>query len=154
MTLPTPIKATVLCFISAIIFSSCTKKDNAVDFIYVLRGTADLQIKDSSLSKTSYGTIYGGYSATNKKMAFNINWVNLSSAATGASFHLERSLRADSIVKIFPVTEGNFTGLAAGEMFLNEEEAASLLNGKWFYTVNTVDHPNGELTGKIYVDER
>ena len=154
MTIITPLKTTFISLIALLVFSSCSKKDNPADIIYVIRGTAEAQVSGNPVSSNGYGNITGGYSITNNKLAFNVNWVNLGSAPTGTSFYLEGSVAQGNAAIVFPVTEGSkSTGLTAGEMSLTEEQASSLLNGSWYYTINTVDHPNGELKGRVQVNK-
>ncbi|MES2646488.1 MAG: CHRD domain-containing protein [Bacteroidota bacterium] len=128
----------------------CSKQKEDLDVIYIVRGNAEAQVSASDNS-VAFGNIYGGYSATYKKLAFNINWQNLESAPTGSEFYLVSAFGDVSLVKKFAVTEGNFNGLTAGEIYLNDEQAASLLNGNWYYTVTTIDHPEGEIKGKVTV---
>lgn len=128
---------------------SCSKKDDQQDIILVIRGNAETEA--SATPSIAYGTIYGGYSSLYKKLAFNINWSDLSSEPTGSSFYFANGLLAGSLVKTFQVTEGSKKGLTAGDMILSDEQAAELLNGNWYYTVNTVNFPDGEIRGKVEV---
>jgi hypothetical protein len=128
---------------------SCSKKDDQQDVILVIRGNAGTEAP--ATPSVACGTIYGGYSALYKKLAFNINWSDLSSEPTGSSFYFVNGLRAGDLVKTFSVTEGSKKGLTAGAMILSDEQAAELLNGNWYYTVNTVDFPAGEIRGKVEV---
>lgn len=135
-------------FLLVMFFCSCTK-DTPKDVIYVIRGNAEPAVA-ATTSSPAFGTINGGYSATYKKIAFNINWYNLSSAPTGTSFYFGDPGGTGKI-KSFAVTEGNRNGLTASEMFLTDSQVQSLLNGNWYYSVNTEDHPTGEITGKLMV---
>lgn len=131
-----------------IAITSCSKEDEPADVIYDIRGTA--QAVNAQSSTSAYGNIIGGYSATYKKIAFNINWYNLGTKATGTSLQFDNG-QGRQVVKTFSVTEGTTTGLTAGEMQLTEDQEKHLLNGGLFYTVNTVEHPEGELLGKMQV---
>ena len=130
-------------------FSSCSKEKSPQDVIYDVRGTASSVNLQNSTG--AYGNIFGGFSTTGKKIAFKINWYNLGTSATGTSIRMNDANGNDIVVKQFPVTEGTTAGLTAGEMNLSEEQAIRLLNGDWSYSVNTVDHPDGELRGKMQV---
>jgi hypothetical protein len=138
----------VMAIALVIAFTSCTKDNEPADQIYDIRGTATAV--NAQTSDAAYGNITGGYSATYKKIAFNINWYNLGSKATGSSLRFDNG-QSNEVVKTFTVTEGTTTGLTAGEMLLTNEQATKLLNGEWEYTVNTIDHPEGELVGKMNV---
>jgi len=127
-------------------FSSCSKKNQLVDEIYLIRGNAEPQTVNGSNESKAYGTIYGGYSPKNKKIAFNITWNELSSTPTGSCFYLE-----DNLEKVFPVTEGNLSGLTAGEMYLSNDQANELVKGNWSYSVNTINYPDGEIKGKMEI---
>ena len=127
-------------------FAACTKDKEPNDQIFDIRGNAtsvSMQNNDAA-----YGNITGGYSATYKKIAFNINWYNLSDKATGSSLGIYDG-RTVEVIKTFPVTEGTTTGLTAADMQLSDEQATKLSNGEWVFMVNTVDHPEGELQGKM-----
>ena len=132
-----------------IAFTSCSKEKSPEDLVYDIRGTASAVNQQNNTG--AYGNIYGGFSASSNKIAFNINWYNLGTKATGTSIHMNDANGNDIVVKEFFVTEGTTTGLTAGEMNLSEEQVVRLLNGDWSYSVNTVDHPNGELVGKMRV---
>ena len=149
MKIITPLKALGVSLLFFTCSISCSKKDDRQDVILVIRGNAETEA--SSTSSVAYGTIYGGYSALYKKLAFNIDWTDLSSEPTSSSFYFANGLRAGGLVKTFPVTEGSKNGLTAGDMILSDEQAAELLNGNWYYTVNTVNFPAGEIKGKVEV---
>jgi hypothetical protein len=138
----------VMAMAFVIAITSCTKDSVTNDVIFDIRGTSSPVNPQNS--NAAYGNIIGGYSATNNKIAFNINWYNLSSRATGSSLRFDNG-QAEEVIKTFTVTEGTTTGLTAGEMQLTDEQVKQLLNGEWFYTVNTVNHPEGELVGKMQV---
>ena len=130
-------------------FFSCNKEKDDNDKIYTISGVAEPEYS-STVEAKAFGAIYGGYSAKYKKLAFNITWQDLGSEPKGSAFYFAGGLRADSVIKIFPVTEGNqLSGLTAGEIYITDEQAAELMNGAWSYSVNTVDHPNGEIKGKV-----
>jgi hypothetical protein len=151
MTKHTPFKALFFLLLILTVLVGCSKQKEDLDIIYIVRGNAEAQISSAD-NNVAFGNIYGGYSATYKKLAFNINWQNLTSAPTGSAFYVgDGTGGGTSLVKKFAVTEGDFDGLTAGEIFLSEEQASSLLNGNWYYTVNTVDHPDGEIKGKVTV---
>jgi hypothetical protein len=132
-----------------LLFQSCSKEKDDNDDIYVITGNANSNAAGAPEAK-AFGAISGGYSARYKKVAFNIVWKDLSSAPKGSAFYFAGALQADSVIKIFPVTEGNDrSGLTAGEMFITDEQASELMNGKWTYSVNTSGHPHGEIKGRV-----
>jgi hypothetical protein len=124
-----------------ILLTACSKKDDPITDFYVVTGTATSVYNDSS-----YAIILGGYNAGSKKMAFNVNWHHAGGLATGTSF---RTAGGSGLLKTFGVTEPGVNGLAAGDMILTADEAALLLAGKVLYTVNTLEHPDGEIAGKV-----
>ncbi|CAN5648255.1 hypothetical protein BH10BAC3_BH10BAC3_14890 [soil metagenome] len=145
----TPIKTLAICLVFLVCLTACSKKDGIQDEILLVRGNAETEA--SATPSVAFGTIYGGYSSLYKKLAFNINWADLSSEPTGSSFYFANGLLAGRLVKTFQVTEGSKKGLTAGDMILSDEQAAELLNGNWYYTVNTLNFPDGEIRGKVEV---
>jgi len=129
-------------------FTSCTKDNEPADVVYDIRGNTPAV--SSGVNINAYANFTGGYSATYKKVAFNINWYNIAGKVTGTSLAVD-SEGSLEVIKNFGVTEGAGSGLTASDMMLTKEQETKLLNGEWVFTVNTVDHPAGELVGKMQV---
>ncbi len=132
--------------------SGCTKEKNT-DEIYVISGEADSHEINPSANTDAIGTLSGIYSVVDRKIAFNICWNNLGSEATVPCFYTEPTLTGYAMMKKLPLTEPGKKGLCASQLYLTEEEAKSLENGEWYFTVCTVDHKDGEIRGKISVSK-
>lgn len=130
----------------------CTKESNEVDEIYILTGTASSVASVSQVQSNAIAAISGGYSVRFSKVALNITWSNLSSPPKGATIYCRSEVGAtDIMVKNFGVTEGSHAGLAAGELQVTGEQVEDLKNGRWYYTVNSVAYPLGELRGSVAI---
>lgn len=141
-------KVFVSCLFAAIVCLSCTKKEEK-STILVVKGMAT-HTGSLHAESNAIGAISGGYSVQDRKLIFNISWANLESQPTGTTFYTGQYPDSENQV-LFPVTEGNTSGLTAGELHMTNEQANDLLSGKWMYTINSRNHPNGELIGSIII---
>lgn len=83
----------------------------------------------------------------NYKLSWTIKHADLSGAVTGAHFHgpAIAGVNADVVVPI----NGDLSSPIKGEATLTAEQAAELLEGKWYINLHTAAHPDGEIRGQV-----
>lgn len=81
------------------------------------------------------------------KLSWTIKYDDLSGIVTGAHFHgpAAAGVNADVAVPI----NGDLTSPIKGEATITTEQAAELLEGKWYVNLHTSMHPDGEIRGQV-----
>ena len=81
------------------------------------------------------------------KLSWTIKYADLSGIVTGAHFHgpALAGVNADVAVPL----NGDLASPIKGEATITAEQAAQLLEGKWYINLHTAMHPDGEIRGQV-----
>lgn len=101
----------------------------------------------------SQGGGTGLFALEGRTLLFNVNYTNLTGAATLAHIHgpAKASEAAGVMINLAPFNGGAFgtNGTLAGSVTLTDEQRAALLEGRTYVNVHTVLHGGGEIRGQI-----
>lgn len=81
------------------------------------------------------------------KLSWSIKHADLSGIVTGAHFHgpAVAGVNADVVVPI----NGDLSSPIKGNAIITAEQAAQLLEGKWYINLHTATYPDGEIRGQV-----
>jgi hypothetical protein len=125
--------------------------DNNNKRSYTISGDASGDQMVPGVVTTANGTITGSYNPNTKMLSYTTNWTDLSAAPTSGGFYSGASGVNGSIIGMpwtFDETAGA-TGTRTGTMKLTEVQEEQLLNGDWYYLLNTAQNAAGEIRGQI-----
>jgi hypothetical protein len=132
--------------------TSCDKEDDDVnnDKTYAISGNASGSQETPAVTTSATGTLSGSYDSKTNMLTYSISWSGLSGNATVAHFHgpALAGVAANPIHDISIATNG-INGTASGTITLADSTESHLLNGKLYYNLHTVMHPNGEIRGQV-----
>lgn len=101
-----------------------------------------------SSSEAATGDVVGTYDSTTHVLRYNARFLSLSGPALNARFHgpaaFDRTAGA-TVAAARPEAR-----LVSGTAWLDAEEEQDLLEGRWYFNVTTVKHPQGEIRGMVH----
>jgi hypothetical protein len=117
---------------------------------YNLSGNASGSQEVPAVTTTGSGTLTGEYDGDDNKMEININWQGLSGTVTGAHIHGPSTTGVNAGVLIpLTINVNGTTGKIEMDVSLPDSTEQFLLQGRLYYNLHTVLHPNGEIRGQI-----
>jgi hypothetical protein len=129
----------------------CTKPKDA-DPLYIISGPATNLAPAPGISSAAIGSITGIYNPVTHKIAYNITWENLSSAATSSYFYSGSDNQpTNNLIFFLPIKDAGNKGVIAGHLYLNESQAKALLEQQWNFAICTANNADGEIRGKVTV---
>ncbi len=147
---------TIVCsFAFIIIFlTSCHKNYQDGDLhtgVYALSGDASSSQMVPAVTAGSTGTIIGTYNTHNHVITWTAYWNNLTGSPTSASFHQGAAGSAGFTLEptwtfYRPLA---ITDSVSGTMVLTADQANQLINGEFYYTIETTTNSTGEIRGQI-----
>jgi hypothetical protein len=108
-----------------------------------LKATAEVPPVDSKAT----GALMATYDPATKKLAYTVNYKDLSGPATAAHFHGPADAKTNAGV-VVPVN-GAVTSPIKGEATLTDAQAADLAAGKLYFNVHTAANKGGEIRGQV-----
>jgi hypothetical protein len=148
----------VSAFLLAFVVVSCKKDDNkntptVNSNPYTLAGNASgSQMEppaDSSVKGT--GTFSGSFNPVNNVLIYTANWSGLTGAPIAGGIYNAASGSVGSAVDTSWAFNSSFTasGNVTDTVTITADQAAQLIDGKWYYLFKTESHPKGEIRGQI-----
>jgi hypothetical protein len=89
------------------------------------------------------GALTATYDTVSKKLTWTVNYSGLTGNATGAHFH-----GAASNDKT-PDVVGYLISPLQGSGNLNDAQASDIMAGRWYFEIETVANPKGEIRGQV-----
>jgi hypothetical protein len=93
------------------------------------------------------GDVEATFDTATDHLVFTATYKNLTGPATMAHFHGPAAAGVNAGV-IVPV-KGDLSSPIRGEATLTPEQAADLIDGKWYFNVHTAANPGGEIRGQV-----
>lgn len=101
-----------------------------------------------SSSEPATGDVLGTYDISTHILRYNARFFSLSGPALNARFHgpaaIDRTAGA-TVAAARPEAR-----LVSGTAWLDKEEEQDLLEGRWYFNVTTIKHPQGEIRGMVH----
>jgi CHRD domain len=95
------------------------------------------------VSGNAIGTLTATYDTTSKKLSWTVNYSALTGNATGAHFH--GPISNDKT----PDVVGYLISPLQGSGNLTDAQASDLRAGRWYFEIETVANPKGEIRGPV-----
>jgi hypothetical protein len=136
------LKAAVLSAAATLLLPITTASAETITLRADLKGSNEVPPNSSPASGTAEAT----FDTSTKLLTYTIAYKDLTGPALGAHFHgpVEAGKNA-GIVLPFKTVQSPIQGSAT----LTDEQATSLLAGKWYANIHTAANPGGELRGQM-----
>lgn len=136
------------------IIAGCHKSYSDGDLhtgVYTITGEASGSQMVPAVNASATGTISGTYNTHNNIVTWTAYWNRLTGSPTSASFHI--GARGSTGVTVEP-TWTFYRALAisdslSGTMVLTADQANQLVNGGFYFTIETTANSTGEIRGQI-----
>lgn len=111
---------------------------------------ADLEPSSEVPPRVSYGhgMLNAMFDTSTKALQWTVTYEGLGSAATAAHFHGPAPVGQNAKVQI-PIRKGALTSPIKGSAQLTDQQVADLMAGQWYFSIQTVQNPTGEIRGQI-----
>jgi hypothetical protein len=98
-------------------------------------------------ASTGTGTLQATYDTVTKQLTYTVDYSGLTGNATMAHFHgpADRGKNAGVVVPV----QGSVASPIKGTATLTDEQAAALLDGKWYFNIHTEANKGGEIRGQV-----
>lgn len=108
-----------------------------------LSGASEVPPNDSA----GTGAVEATFDTESKEFTWTVTYEGLTGDATAAHFHgpAPEGENADPVVPI----EGDLASPIEGSATLDDQQAADLQAGLWYFNVHTAEYPDGELRGQV-----
>lgn len=116
--------------------------------VWTIHAELDAAAALPSSSEPATGDVTGTYDSTTHVLRFNARFVSLSGPALNARFHGPAAI--DRIAGATVAAPRPDARLVSGTAWLDKEEEQDLLEGRWYFNVTTVKHPQGEIRGMVH----
>ena len=146
-------KLTALCMaalISTSFLSSCNKDDDPIDN-YAITGNANGAMVVPAVADTGTASIVGTYNPSTNVLTTTTTWTGLSGGPTSGGFYNgavgANGPAVGSSWEFTPPADKN--GSRSDTLTITENDETQLLQGNWYYLLNTTKNPGGEIRGQI-----
>ncbi len=136
---------------SFVLLTSCEKDDNNDQSnTYNISGAASGSQEVPANSETGTASLTGTYDANTNALMYTINWSGLTDVATEAHFYGPADVGATAgVLQDITIGTNGINGTASGTITVADSIETALLNGKIYYNIHTVLHPDGEIRGQV-----
>jgi hypothetical protein len=114
-----------------------------------LGGTLDGANVVPVVNTTASGSVEGAWVTDGNTLSWTVTYSGLSGPVTGAHFHGPAAAGENGPVAL-PFT-GNLDSPIQGSATLSPSQAADLAAGRWYVSLQTAAHPEGEIRGQVMV---
>lgn len=130
---------------------ACKKDSNEnIAQNYSTTGNASGSQENPPNSSSATGTLTGTYNSETKVWQYNINWNNLTSAATAVELRGPASIGVNgALMFALSISAPGINGTASGNVTLSAQQEADLLANKCYYTILSSTYLTGEIRGNI-----
>jgi hypothetical protein len=148
----------IICLFAITIITLCSCHKNYQDGdlhtgVYTINGNASGSQMVPAVTVSGSGKISGTYNTHNNVITWTVNWSNLTSPPTSASFYSGApGTNGKAMGTPWTLTfqsELTNTDSASGVMVLTPDQAEKLINGDWYFTMGTTSNATGEIRGQI-----
>lgn len=126
-----------------LLLSTGTAFAEVLSFAGQLSGAAEVPANDSA----GTGTVEATFDTESMEFTWTVNYEGLTGDAAAAHFH-GPAPEGENAGPVVPI-EGDLASPIAGSAMLDDQQAADLHAGLWYFNVHTAQYPDGELRGQV-----
>lgn len=127
----------------AALFATGAAQAEVIDLTAELTGAAEVPAADTA----GTGTLEGTYDTETMELTWTVTYEGLTGDASAAHFHGPASPE-ENAGPVVPI-EGDLASPIEGSATLDEEQAADLQAGMWYFNIHTEQYPDGEIRGQV-----